>query len=526
MAPRPGFIIYNAPDVGGNLDVAEPDALDFNLLGNQNYGVISGCAASVTGSGWTVNVTQGIYVIAGQVVSLSANQTGVASSNQDPRFDLIAGDTTGKAFTIPGVEATNPVFPDYDDKCCVFAAVLILPGQTPPLQAQVTDKRVMILQRFMTAVINGSAILANQDPTPGNGLATLFKIEADGTTWWSSDVSLGRYKVGGIRATGDVDVTGTLSAHDVSAANNVTAASDLIGSNFRQGSGPPTAGMTPAPSNGDLYKNITDGTVWVWQGAAWDQMSTTVIPPGMTMTSFLSSPPLGWLLVDGSKITKAQAGGLWTVFPGWILDANTMQLPDATNRFFAWGAPGVRAGPASSMVSLSVANMPAHKHLVSPTTAAGGNHTHPSAYVQAAGGHGHTTLQPSGAHIHEMYDPGHTHGAPLGSSTGFICTDWTGMNRVDGPFNDASHTYAVEEFKETAKNVDVYGHGTTGIQTTTASSNHDHPISSVGDHTHQVVVGDASGSTHTHPITENTVGGGQPFDIRPPFMGMFLMIKT
>jgi hypothetical protein len=262
----------------------------------------------------------------------------------------------------------------------------------------------------------------------------------------------------------------------------------------------------------------------VWQNGAWDQMSTTVIPAGMTMTSFLPTPPAGWLLVNGQVINKATAGGLWNAMPGWITGPDSMQLPDARDCFFAWGSPGTKSGAASPMVSLRVENLPPHKHLVSPTTNAGGSHDHPVT-ITPAGAHGHVTLQPAGAHIHEMYDPGHTHGAPLGSSTGFICTDWTGMNRVDGPFNDASHTYAVEEFKETGKNVDVFGHGTTGIQTTTASSNHDHPISSAPDHTHNITVG-PGGGTHSHPITENTVGGGQPFDIRPPFMGMFLYVKT
>jgi hypothetical protein len=188
MAARAGFLIKNEPDVGSNLDLAEPDALDFNLLGNQRYGVITGCEATVTGSSRDVTVAAGVYVVNGVPVRCTSRQTTLSQSSQDARFDLIVGDVAGFIFSIKGTESPNPVFPTYDDKVCVFAAVLILPGNANPQQGQLTDKRIMVMERFATAITNGGHLLSNQDPTT---LASMFRSartarRGGGTPPWSA----------------------------------------------------------------------------------------------------------------------------------------------------------------------------------------------------------------------------------------------------------------------------------------------------------------------------------------------------
>src|ERR1700760_589241 len=94
MAVRPGFLVPNAVDVGADLDLSEPDALDFNLLGNHRYGVLQGCDISVTGSSWVVNVTNGIWAVNGQLAS-GGGQVTLPHASSNLRFDLIVGDAAG-----------------------------------------------------------------------------------------------------------------------------------------------------------------------------------------------------------------------------------------------------------------------------------------------------------------------------------------------------------------------------------------------------------------------------------------------
>ena len=175
MAPRAGFIVKNAVAVGANLDIAEPDALDYNLLGNGRFGVISGCEVLVSGSSWTLNVGAGVYVVDGVLVAGGGQVT--LSSSQSPRFDLIVGDGAGHVFGLRGDANDNPIFPDKDlelNNLTVFAAVMVRPGVQPPQQADVTDKRVMLPERFTTAINDGS-LLQNTDST--NDLEPLFDID-------------------------------------------------------------------------------------------------------------------------------------------------------------------------------------------------------------------------------------------------------------------------------------------------------------------------------------------------------------
>jgi hypothetical protein len=162
MTARSGFIVQNALTAGANLDLAEPDALDFNLLGNQRHGVIIGCAVSVSGASYTVNVAPGVAVVDGALV-LTGGQVTLPTASQSPRFDLITVDAGGTVGAIVGTADPNPIFPDYTDAVTVFASVMLRPGGTPPQASDVTDKRIMLTARYMTAVKDGS-LIHNADP--------------------------------------------------------------------------------------------------------------------------------------------------------------------------------------------------------------------------------------------------------------------------------------------------------------------------------------------------------------------------
>jgi hypothetical protein len=508
MTTRAGFIVQNAAAVGADLDIAEPDAIDFNIVGNPRYGVISGMVVTVTGSSWVVNVSNGVYINNDLPVA-GGGQVTLPTASQDLRFDLIVGDGSGNISAIVGAASPNPVFPDLPDGYTVFAAVLVKPGIMPQPD-DVTDKRVLVRTRFTTAVAT-SPLLRNVDP---GTLATLFNLAHDGLMTWTgvsnSHPTLGPDPalVATLLLTGGLKVTGALLAAALQ-ATTLTATGKLVGSNFSEGAVNPSA----AGAMGDLYKNTVDGTVWVWQGV-WNQVSTAVIPPGMTMTSMLASAPLGWLKLDGSTVTQAQSGGLWNALPQFRTGPDAYTLPDATGCFFAQGTPGVKGGNITPFLTLGTNNMPSHHHLVSPTTGAGGSHGH-TASMTPAGSHGHNTQALQGAHTHDLYDPTHVH-PPYPDSSG-------------GPPAIPMRVFAAPSGFQLGNQPIILapstGAAATGIAVTTTGSNHIHSTDLQGQHTHTITV-DQGGSSHTHPITESDVGGGQPIDVRPPFMGFFVYIKT
>jgi hypothetical protein len=515
MAQRAGFTIPNATTVGTLLDLAEPDAIDFNILGNNRFGVISGCDVTVTGSSWVVNVAPGIVVVDGQVMA-AQGQVTLSIPTQSPRFDLIYVDGGGNIQVQPGTEDANPVFPQFDGLMVILASILATPGITPPSQMDVIDKRLMLMDRFTTAVGSGS-VLHNADPA--NPTVTKFDIDYQGRMGWDGDgTALSRVSSPPktLKVEDNLNVVGNLNAAALAVSGNFTATGTVVSSNLRQGTGNPTG----TANKGDLYRDTNTGFLWVYQASGWTQLATSPIPAGFAMPSFTTTAPAGWLLCDGSTKLKTEVGGLWTARPDWITDADHMKLPDCRNRFFGWGQPGVPGGNTSTKVPITIANLPAHRHLTSPSgfTQPSGSHTH-TVTVAPDGVHTHRTVQTGsdGTHTHSVVDPGHLHTAPYGAGA-FICTVWGAPNKLDGLFNDASHTYNVDpaNFTNTAK---------TNVYLDPSGGEHTHTTESSPSHTHAVTVNPYN-SDHTHAISEVSVGGGQPFDITPPFMGMYIFVKT
>lgn len=508
MATRAGFIVQNAAAAGADLDIAEPDAVDFNILGNPRYGVVTGMVVTVTGSSWVVNCTNGVY-LNNDLPTLGGGQVTLPTASQDLRFDLIVGDGSGNISAIVGAASPNPVFPDLPDGYTVFASVLVKPGIMPQPD-DVTDKRVMVRTRFTTALAT-SPVLRNVDPTT---LATLFDLASNGLMTWTgvtnSHPTLGPDPalVATLLLTGGLKVTGALIAAGLT-ATTLTSTGKLTGSNFSEGAVNPSV----PGALGDLYKNTTDGTVWVWQGA-WNQVSTAVIPPGMTMTSLLASAPLGWLKMDGSTVTQAQSGGLWNALPQFRTGPDAFTLPDATGCFLAQGTPGVKGGNVSPFVNVGINNMPPHHHLESPVTGNGGPHSHPAS-MTPGGSHGHNTQSLQGAHVHDINDPTHVHPPYPDGSGGPPAIP---MRVFAAPAGFALGNQPIVLAPST-------GAAATGIVVGTGGSNHIHSTDLQGSHVHTITI-DSGGGVHTHPITESTVGGGQAIDIRPPFMGFFVYIKT
>mgnify|MGYP006294246621 CR=1 FL=1 len=86
-----GFTIPNAPDTDkSTLDQAEPDRVDFEVLGNRRKGVVSGAAVTAV-SGNTVAVASGTINYEGADYSLSA----------DGAYALSSAPTSGNRFDLP-----------------------------------------------------------------------------------------------------------------------------------------------------------------------------------------------------------------------------------------------------------------------------------------------------------------------------------------------------------------------------------------------------------------------------------------
>lgn len=177
------LIIPNATDTtGGNkyaaLDQAEPDALDFEILGTGS-GVFSGCAVTSTGSSSTVAVAAGVISLKGVPYAVSANAAlSLPSAPADNRFDLVVARVasgTASLVVISGTNSsTNPSFPKsvsvltgapspttnfYPDTDVLLAA-LYRTGASTVTTSRIVDKRVQVTSSIISQ--------GTGDPTPSS----------------------------------------------------------------------------------------------------------------------------------------------------------------------------------------------------------------------------------------------------------------------------------------------------------------------------------------------------------------------
>lgn len=116
------FIIPNAVDTSSgakfeNLDQAEPDSLDFEILGNTGRsGVLSGCEVTSISSSTAVAVSAGTIVINGAPYTLSASASlAMPTAPLGTRFDLIVARVSSGVASLVVVQGddddTNPEYP-------------------------------------------------------------------------------------------------------------------------------------------------------------------------------------------------------------------------------------------------------------------------------------------------------------------------------------------------------------------------------------------------------------------------------
>lgn len=205
----------------------------------------------------------------------------------------------------------------------------------------------------------------------------------------------------------------------------------------------------------------------LWNRTGAQQGNATFIP-GFMVASASADIPLGWLLCNGSAVSRTvyvalfnSIGGTWGTGDG----VTTFNLPDLRtraaigyNNTFPIGSTG-----GHTNITLSLANLPTHSHSISDP------------------GHTHNVSDPS--HTHTITDPGHAHTSIVASSVNTTGTDPGAQ--TSGSTNTA----------------------TTGITINSAMTG-------------------ISIDNATTGISTNNTGGGAPFSAISPYAALSWLIKT
>jgi microcystin-dependent protein len=221
-------------------------------------------------------------------------------------------------------------------------------------------------------------------------------------------------------------------------------------------------GMTPANSP---------------KGSAFQAVQETIISAGSIQMFAGSTAPYGWLICDGSVVSRSVYSDLFKVIGTTYGAGNsnsTFTLPDMRGRFAMGAGTGTSLtartlGTAlgAETTTLATTNLPSHTHTTSVSTESA-THTHTG-----------TSLDQSVTHTHSYNKPIGTTGSQVG-----IIDTLTGSSS---------------------------GTPLTGSQS--------------ADHTHSTTFGNAS-ATHSHSITNNTTGSGTAFGILLPAIAVNFIIKV
>jgi len=163
------YVIPNAVDTVTNpkyltLDQAEPDSLDFEVLGDNTSGVIFDCEVTyqaAAGSG-AVDVNAGVVLLKGTVYTVQSNSSLALSTglSSDPVFELVVARLTSGVM-VPTIllgtsSATNPTFPtsvsssittsssSFDPSKDVLLAAIYRNGNSGITSKNIVDKRKML----------------------------------------------------------------------------------------------------------------------------------------------------------------------------------------------------------------------------------------------------------------------------------------------------------------------------------------------------------------------------------------------
>lgn len=358
------FLIPNAGDTtGGNtyaaLDQAEPDSLDFEVLGNYASGVFSGCAVSPAGA--AVHVTAGVVILRGVPYAVADVPSLALTTTANSHFDIVVARISNAIATVTVVSgadsATNPTYPRSTsiaglgtlnpDTDVVLAAVLRI-GSGSPTTKNIVDKRTL---------------LSSSIPDQGPSAPVSSRPEGPGSLYYQTGVG-----IGGTTSSGVWVKTGPGNAAWVELAQNIPALSPI-------------------------------GVMNVWPS--------------------IQNPPSGWLLCDGRTLSTTTYSALYAIvgtLHNLPADSNPalFRIPDMNHRFLRGTTVAGEVGKTTGADSVTPP-LPVHTHTL-------GSHTHTLSHTHSLvtnpAGAGTTT---DGSHMHTFSNnptPAVTGGVLLSAGAG------------------------------------------------------------------------------------------------------------
>lgn len=192
-----GFNIPNTPDAF-NQNQAEPDSLDFQVLGNQKNAVISGMEVT-PGSGATVAVASGEVIVNGVYYTYAGGTVTLTAYSTLPFFDIIVARLSGSTITcypVPGNADTNPRYPavgssagQVNPATDVVLAAVWRPDNSAPSSGMVVDKRLFVRStgaRVASGTASGGStgdlhVNSSWSADSSNNSALSVKV---GSTWY------------------------------------------------------------------------------------------------------------------------------------------------------------------------------------------------------------------------------------------------------------------------------------------------------------------------------------------------------
>lgn len=244
------------------------------------------------------------------------------------------------------------------------------------------------------------------------------------------------------------------------------------------------AAADPTPEDGSASYLADTGDIEVFHSAAW----RALLPVGVVLPYSGSSAPAGFLLCDGSAVSRTTYARLNSLYSGDSYPygsgngTTTFNVPDLRQRFpMGKAASGTGNALGSTFGTIDhVHTGPSHTHAVGTlVTASGGSHAHTlnSGDTSSAGSHTHSFSDTSS-----------------GASGGGFNVGAGGNN-----VSSQSHTHTVS--------------GTTG---------------SGGSHSHTINTGMTSAGSHTHTISGSTAAGGtgNTGQGNPPGIALNFIVKV
>lgn len=154
----------------------------------------------------------------------------------------------------------------------------------------------------------------------------------------------------------------------------IAALADAVDANMAGYAEGTLASLPAVGRSGRFYRTTDTGQVFLDTGAAWIEIGVAPWVPGDLKATWLTAAPSGWLICDGSAVSRTTYAALFAAIGASAGAGNgttTFNVPDYRGRVFVM--PDGSAGRLASndargqaggeeTHALSVAEMPAHTH--------------------------------------------------------------------------------------------------------------------------------------------------------------------